>query len=128
MAQRKPSGIGTSGTPLWSAVTGTYELRPDELRVLEAACRTLDELNRIEKALTTAPLTVKGSQGQEVAHPLLSQAVAHRRLYAGLVKQLDLPDEAGGSAVPSALSEKRRTAANMRWAEHNRVKRERAGG
>ena len=108
-------------------MAGPFELRPDELRVLEAACRSSDELARIDEALKEAPVVVRGSQGQDVAHPLLSQALAHRRVLAALIKQLALPEE-DGNRVPDALSEKRRNAANIRWAEHNRIKAEQGRG
>lgn len=124
---RTPTGLEAAGKKLWTEVAGPFELRPDELRVLEAACRSADELARIEAALKGAPVVSLGSMGQEVAHPLLNQALAHRRVLAALIKQLALPEE-DGNRVPDALSEKRRHAANVRWASHNAIKAEMARG
>jgi hypothetical protein len=70
---RAPSGLGKGGRRLWRAIAnpGTYELRPDEVRVLEDACREVDLIDRLEDALAGEPLTVAGSQGQIVVHPLI---------------------------------------------------------
>lgn len=111
----KPSGLKAKGSALWDSVVPAYELKSDEFRVLESACRTLDEITRLERALATAPVMVVGSRGQEIANPLFGEVARHRALLARLVKQLDLPypDAKPGR---SALSEKRAAAANTRWA------------
>lgn len=123
MTTRQPSGLGSRGGRLWRDVTTEYSLRADELRLLEAACRTLDELARMERALAAEDVVVAGSRGQRRAHPLTERVVEHRRLLAALVKQLDLPDAAEGSGERSALSLKRSKAAHARW---DRVRAQRA--
>ena len=123
---RQPAGFKPRDAKLWHDIADNFQLRPDELRLLEAACRTLDELALIERQLVGASLVSKGSQGQEVAHPLLAAAVSHRRMYVALVKQLDLPDiDAETGVVSHALSVKNRNAANIRW---NRQRALAAGG
>lgn len=113
---RQPTGLKAAGAKLWHDIADDFQLRPDELRLLEAAGRTLDELALIERQLVGAKLVSKGSMGQDVAHPLLAAAVGHRRMYAALVKQLALPDiDAESGEVTNSLSEKRRAAANTRW-------------
>jgi hypothetical protein len=61
--------------------------------MLEEACRTLDELDRLEKALRALPdLVVTGSMGQPRTHPLLGEVREHRRLLERLTTALNLPD------------------------------------
>lgn len=113
-----PDGLERSGTALWSSITEKYEFRPDELSVLEDACRTADIITDMEKAWSDdgRPMTSRGSQGQLIAHPLISELRQYRAARARLLAQLKLPDE-GSSDVGGALSAKNRAAANARWAK-----------
>jgi hypothetical protein len=111
-----PFGLANGGLNFWHEIADDFELRSDELRLLEAACRTLDELTLIQRELSGANLVCTGSQGQDVANPLLAAAISHRRTFAAMVRQLALPDIDGETGETSnALSEKRRAAANTRW-------------
>jgi hypothetical protein len=113
---RVPANLQARGKNLWSDVVGTYQLRPDELLVLEDACREADLVARIEKELRGAPLMVKGSMGQQVASPLVQELRQHRAVFARLMKQLDLPDpgDAEGAGSDSRSSQAREAAA-ARW-------------
>jgi hypothetical protein len=76
------------------AVAGPYILTPAELEMLGQACRTSDELDRLEKAVRALPeLTTTGSTGQLKPHPLLSEVRAHRLLLERLTTALCLPNE-----------------------------------
>jgi hypothetical protein len=110
LSSTAPKGLGESGRKLWSDITGTYQLRPDELRNLEDACREADWVDRLEVDLEGADLTVRGSQGQPVANPLLQEVRQHRQLLRGHLASLKLPDgeSAGGENAGRAL-------ANARW-------------
>lgn len=110
-----PKGIGAAGKALWDDVTGSYELRADEKRVLEDACRERDLIKRLEDALAGAELVVRGSMGQDVINPLVSELRQHRATCAALLRQLKLPDS-DGSDQGGALSAKNRAAAQARWA------------
>jgi hypothetical protein len=112
-----PTGLDRAGKALWKAITAGYEFRPDELAVLEDACRTADIIAAMEKAWAEdgRPMTTRGSQGQLVAHPLISELRQYRSARATLLRQLKLPDE-GSTDVGGALSTKNRAAANARWA------------
>ena len=89
-----PAGLDASGQRLWAAVTGPYVLTPGELANLAEACRTADELDRLEKAVRELPdLTAKGSTGQLKPHPLLAEVRAHRALLQRLMEGLNLPDQ-----------------------------------
>lgn len=111
-----PDGLGRAGSRLWESIAGAYELRADEVSLLEDACREKDIVARLEEALADAPLTVKGSMGQEVASPLVSEVRQHRTTLASLLKALKLPDSpAGAQRRKAEVSEKAREAARARW-------------
>lgn len=100
--QTPPSGLKASGRRLWTAVVGPYVLTPAELANLAEACRTADELDRLEKAGRALPeLTTRGSTGQLRPHPLLGEVRAHRQLLERLTTALCLPnvDQEQGATV-----------------------------
>jgi hypothetical protein len=98
---------------MWREITETYDLRADELRVLEDACREVDLIERLEEAMKDAPLTSSGSMGQLVAHPLVQELRQHRSTLKALLGSLKLPDDPGGKAESRSASA--RDAANARW-------------
>lgn len=108
-----PRGLKARGSKLWRSVTSTYELRPDELVILEDAAREADLVDRLHAQLGKSELVVKGSMGQDVASPLVQEIRQHRTVFAGLMAKLKLPDEPAG-AEPSTSS-KARDAAAARW-------------
>ena len=114
MTKDLPENIGPAGAQLWRSVTRDYELRADELCILEDACRERDMLVRLESALDGASLLVSGSMGQVVVNPLVSELRQHRTTFATLMGKLKLPD-ANGSDQGGALSAKNRAAAQARW-------------
>ena len=107
-----PAGLQASGEALWEDITALYDLRPDELRVLEAACREVDLIERLDEQLVGADLVVKGSQGQPVANPLVQELRQHRSALRACLKQLALPDEDGAEKDRSTQA---REAAAARW-------------
>jgi hypothetical protein len=113
--QKLPSGLKASGRRLWTAVVGPYVLTPAELANLAEACRTADELDRLERAVRALPeLTTTGSMGQVKPHPLLAEVRAHRMLLERLTTALCLPnvDQEQGS---TAAQRHARKAALARW-------------
>jgi hypothetical protein len=91
---KPPTGLKAPGRQLWAAVATKYVLTPAELEMLGQACRTADELDRLERALRQlAELTVRGSTGQPKAHPLLEEVRRHRVLLERLTGALCLPNE-----------------------------------
>lgn len=119
-AKRTPSGLGEDGLELWTDITGEYELRFDELRILETACREWDLMcgmdAQLNSELDAGNWSVRGSMGQDVAHPLLAEIARHRALFARLVSQLKLPDE-GAVDSPQSRSDAARAMAHARWAK-----------
>ena len=110
-----PSGLRAPARRLWAAVVDKYVLTPAELAMLSEACRTFDELDRLERAVRVLPsLTTIGSAGQVKAHPLLGEVRAHRQLLERLAGGLNLPDVDQEVGL-RAGSRHARTAARARW-------------
>ncbi|MCX4780907.1 P27 family phage terminase small subunit [Streptomyces sp. NBC_01264] len=111
-----PVGLGLQGSRLWKVITEENDLRTDELRVLEDACREVDLIERMHAELQDAQLVVKGSMGQDVANPLVQELRQHRALVARLLAALKLQDdEAGEERDRRARSSQARQAALVRW-------------
>jgi hypothetical protein len=120
MAQKAPEGLGGKGKSLWRGIAGPnkWELRADELRVLEDACREADLIAILDAGMVDAPLFTTGSQGQDVINPLISELRQHRMTLRALLAQLKLPDvDADASVVAGERSSKARAAANSRWSK-----------
>ena len=109
-----PEGFGPAGAKLWADIAGgAYVLRPDELRVLEDACREADLVDELASAARDYPPLVEGSMGQLVLNPLISEMRQHRTTFATLMGKLKLPDD--GDAAPR--STQARSAAQARWSK-----------
>lgn len=108
-----PKGLDSVGSKLWRDVTGKYDLRVDELTVLEKACRASDRIVAMELELGVRVMSI-GSMGQPVVHPLVAEIRAHEAQVASLLARLKLPDDpAGAGEVPR--STQARSAAQSRW-------------
>ena len=112
----KPASLGERGGQLWDSIIPAYELRPDELMILVDACREADLIERLNGELATSELTTKGSMGQEVASPFVSEIRQHRTVLAGLLAKLKIPDSpASGARKAAKTSADRSKAARARW-------------
>lgn len=114
-APKPPAGLGEQAARLWRDIVEAQELRSDELRVLEDACREVDLIERMHVALQTAPLVVKGSMGQDVANPLVQELRQHRALVARLLASLKLQDDEQEARDALARQDQARRAAVSRW-------------
>lgn len=112
---RAPAGLGAPGRTLWRAVTDGYTLREDERQALVAACRTLDELARLEAALKDAPVVVAGSKGQERPNPLFAEVRSHRLALKALLASVGLTDAEADRHAGAARSSAGRKLARQRW-------------
>lgn len=114
MKTKTPARFGTAGTALWDSIAGKYALRPDEFSTLEDACELTDMIAALDNAWNDdgRPLTTKGSMGQQVTHPLISEIRTHRMARQALLRSLKLPDD--DAAAPDA-SRSARKAASARW-------------
>jgi hypothetical protein len=107
-----PRGLKKRGRKFWREVLSTYQLRLDEVVLLETACKTIDLLDDLEAAMTNQPLITKGSMGQERENPLLSEARQQRAHLNRTLAQLSLPDENAGAKI-----NQHRAAGQSRWAK-----------
>lgn len=116
-----PAGLNAGGRALWTDVCEDVsqrglELRPDEERLLASACRTVDELAKLERALKRAPATVVGSKGQDRPNPLYGEVRAHRLALKQLLVALDLDE--GDMSAGAERSHAGRRLARQRWGRH----------
>jgi hypothetical protein len=112
----RPSNLGAKSRRVWDDITSQFDLRADELRVLEDCCREIDLIERLEQALQGSDLLVEGSMGQPVASPLVTEVRQHRGTLARLFASLKLPEDAGTSGrSQEERSSAARKAAQARW-------------
>ncbi|WP_433597912.1 hypothetical protein ACQPXH_19165 [Nocardia sp. CA-135953] len=109
-----PDGLGSSGMALWFGVANEFELRSDELRVLEDGCREADLIDALAARLANEDLLITGSQGQTVINPLVAELRMHRNVLASLLQKLKLGDGGEGDS-PEQRSAQMRDLANRRW-------------
>lgn len=113
MSDWQPDDLGARGAALWAQITSSYNLRPDEKAVLADACREADIIEKLQGEFEHRDLITKGSMGQDVAAPHVSEIRQHRTVLANLLKGLKLPDEDGREAA--STTDLARKAANARW-------------
>lgn len=89
-----PTELEAAGLELWERVNTTFDFtdEPGKLAVLEQACRTVDQIEQLEKARRGAELTTRGSMGQQVIHPFIMELRQQRGTLNTLMKSLGLPD------------------------------------
>ncbi|HLS02464.1 MAG TPA: hypothetical protein VK054_10880, partial [Beutenbergiaceae bacterium] len=80
-----------------------FEFSHAEGALLLEACRTLDNLDALAAAIAKDGATVKGSQGQDVINPALTEARGQRIVLHRLIAALQLPDEDGDVVPTSAV-------------------------
>ena len=110
---KPPKDLRDAGLALWGSIAGKYELRPDEVARLSAACSTADVIARLEDAWRESDFRMvsKGSMGQEVIHPLIGEIRTQRASLASLLVGLKLPDDDSG-----VVTNQNREAAQSSWA------------
>jgi hypothetical protein len=111
----EPTGLGLSGKRLWRDVVAGWDLRPDELVVLERACRVRDRLAMLDAALAKVSVVDGGSRGQERVHPLVGELRQTEVVLAGLLDRLRLTDPSEGIGVGGTRSTAARALAMQRW-------------
>jgi hypothetical protein len=87
-SRRAPEGLDTAGKRLWRSVTAEYELAAHELELLRQAAATADLIARAGAVLAGDDLTVEGSMGQPVGHPMIAVLADQRRLLASLFRAM----------------------------------------
>lgn len=128
-----PADLKAAGLALWESVLqggdetgdddkdapGGLTLRPDELAVLESACRTADLIADLQATIDASESMVTGSRGQSVLHPAIPEIRQQRQLLASLLAKLDIPEGDGLGAEGSeweglSNSQRARKAAGIR--------------
>ena len=122
----RPVDLRAAGRRLWASVVDDFDLGPDEVGALREACRTVDELDDLRQALKDQPMTVPGSTGQPVAHPLLAEVRRHRETLAKLLAALSLPagDEDQGQTPAQRRAHR---AAQQRWRDRQAARQPQDG-
>jgi hypothetical protein len=111
-----PKGLAKGGLILWRAIVRTGELRADHIRILQDACHEADLIDDLEQYLVGQPRTVRGSQGQEVIHPVIGELRQHRSVLSTLLRALDLPKiDSSGSEAAHDVREAAISLARARW-------------
>ncbi|MEK6441859.1 hypothetical protein [Pseudonocardia sp. T1-2H] len=115
----KPADLGYAGGSLWDEVVNDekLQLRSDEFRVLELACRQLDTIAELRSVFNADPeYTVKGSMKQPVINPLIAEMRVAGDAYARYMRQLSLPDDEERALERAAqTSEYFRRLGNLSW-------------
>lgn len=114
-----PKNMGARGLRFWQKVTGAYRLRPDELVVLEDACREMALIDDLNAAMVGEPMMMSGSTGQPAVNPLIPELRQHRATLKALLAQLKLPDQSEDTVVEESRSTQARDAAKSRWTVHH---------
>ncbi len=121
-APRPPRGLAAAGRKLWREVVAeaTAEglvLTAVERHWLETAAKLVDQAATLEAELVGAPKMVRGSQGQEVINPLISELRQLRQAAdRSLVRLRIEPDESSNAIrVIGTSSTQARRAAHTRW-------------
>lgn len=88
---RSPAHLRPEGKRLWRSVTAVFDLEsdPHKVQILTQACRVADVIAELDEAAEQAPLTVKGSMGQQVISPFIAEARAQRSLLSQLLARLN---------------------------------------
>ena len=106
--------LGARGRQFWDAQQAQLEFDPHEEAVLLEACRTLDTIDSLARAVKTDGVMLVGSQGQPVLNGAVPELRQQQAALARLIIQLNLDatDVAGAVSAKSAAS---RAAAQKRW-------------
>jgi hypothetical protein len=111
---RVPARLDAAGRRLWRSTVEVFDFtdEPHKIQILTQACRVADVVAELDDAADEAPLTVKGSMGQQVISPFIAEARAQRALLAQLLSRLGLPDtDEESQAKAEKISHTRRRAA-----------------
>jgi len=117
---RTPAGLKAAGSALWKRMHEAYSFAesPESLFTLEQACRTADVIAKLQAAVDADDdLTTRGSQGQRVASPHLTELRQYRNLLNTLLKSLNCPSEDGEFLASGKMSRSAsgKVAAAARW-------------
>jgi phage terminase small subunit len=105
ISPRAPAHLSLASRRLWNSIQRDFELRDDELSVLELALKSLDRARNAAERLDNEGLTLPGRTGDRV-HPLVAVERSASLTFGRLMRQLGLSDDdvaAGTAARPRVL-------------------------
>lgn len=112
-SKRKQPNLGPAGKALTDSIRRElgedFELDEREEAMLDLAARQADDVARLEADIAERGTTVKGSTGQPVLNPAISEARQSRLALAKILGGLELPDSERESVGRA------RAAAAKRW-------------
>jgi hypothetical protein len=121
-----PRDFLDAGAALWIAVLADiepdWELDAREVALLVQACRIADQLAELDAAVAVDGATVRGSRGQTVIHPGVSEGRALRPAQLRLLGAVELCDPASAIKASTPAQARARAAAQARWAQRNALK------
>lgn len=109
--RNRPAKLRAGGRRLWDDITTQWQLRPDELQLLEDCCREVDLIARLQAEVDAGDVYVEGSMGQRVINPAIQEIRQHRNVLKQMLAKLGLPDAPAGSSG----SDRARVVAHGRW-------------
>ena len=118
---KPPAGLGKVGKQLWRDVVADvaegWQLDALDLARLEAACHAADRVDALEAAVDEDGLMIRGSTGQNVLHPAVSEARQQRALATALLGKVELtPGEKTGHLSARQRNQRRDQLAEARKA------------
>ena len=116
---KPPTSLGKAGRALWRSIQNDLEdgwqLDTRELHSLSQACRTEDDLSRLDAIVDKEGATVEGSRGQVTVHPCLVEARQLRVVQLRLLSAIELADPYVKRQSATPAQARGRHAANVRW-------------
>jgi hypothetical protein len=89
---KQPEGLQECGLTLWNDITEAYELAPQELLLLEQACRTADLTTTLMRTVEDEGELILSNRYQEPrVHPALVELRNQRILLARILVVLRIP-------------------------------------
>lgn len=87
---KTPTHLRAAGRDLWNDSLADVEFSPQELSILEEACRTRDNVRALDAAVRQDGVMIKSSQGMRL-HPAIAEARQQRRVLAQMLVTLQIP-------------------------------------
>lgn len=108
---------GEAAEAFWRRVVVRWELRTDELRILQDACVQLALVDRLQYEADRSDVLIEGSRGQLRPNPIFDAVRQHRLALTNILKSLNIPES---DEEEAARAERRHNkavkAARTRWA------------
>ena len=89
---RAPSHLSEPSRHLWSQLVVEWDMQPEELALLITGLDALDRGRQARRALRRHGLTYESKSGAPVARPEVAIEKQSQRIYAQVLRQLDLDD------------------------------------